>query len=81
MEQVQLKNHDQQEKDGLELGKTGFPGGSVGKNPPANAGDTGLIPGLEKGMATLQYSCLGNPTDKGVWQAAVHGVQNELGTT
>ena len=59
----------------------GFPGGSVGKNPPANAGDTGLIPGLEKGMATLQYSCLGNPTDKGVWQAAVHGVQNELGTT
>ena len=29
MEQVQLKKHDQQEKDGLELGKTGFPGGSV----------------------------------------------------
>ena len=22
-----------------------FPGGSVAKNPPANAGDTGLIPG------------------------------------
>ena len=25
----------------------GFPGGSVVKNPPANAGDTGLIPGSE----------------------------------
>ena len=24
----------------------GFPGGSVVKNPPANAGDTGLIPSL-----------------------------------
>ena len=35
----------------------GFPGGSVGKNPPANAGDAGLIhgsgrPPLEKEMAT-----------------------------
>ena len=33
----------------------GFPGGSVVKNPPANAGDTGLIPGLgrsEKEVAT-----------------------------
>ena len=26
----------------------GFPGGSVVKNPPANAGDSGLIPGLER---------------------------------
>ena len=35
---------------------TGFPGGSVVKNPPANAGDAGSIPGLgrslEKEMAT-----------------------------
>ena len=34
----------------------GIPGGSVVKNPPANAGDSGLIPGsedpVEKGMAT-----------------------------
>ena len=34
----------------------GFPGGSAVKNPPANAGDTGLIPGVgrspEKEMAT-----------------------------
>ena len=46
----------------------GFPGGSAIKNPPANAGDVGLIPGwkdpLEEEMAT-QYSCLGNPIDRG----------------
>ena len=30
---------------------------------------------LEKGMTTLlQYSCLGNPTDRGAWQTTVHGV-------
>ena len=45
---------------------TGFPGGSVVKNPPANAGDMGLIPGpgrsFEEGdESRLQYSCLGNP--------------------
>ena len=49
----------------------GFPSGSVVKNLPTNAGDTGLIigrrsPGEEKGNP-LQYSCLGNPTDRGAW--------------
>ena len=46
-----------------------FPGSSVVKNPPANAGAVGSIP--ESGRApregnsnTLQYSCLGNPTDR-----------------
>ena len=38
------------------MGKRGFPGGSVIKNTPANAGDVALIPGLgrspEKEMAT-----------------------------
>ena len=57
----------------------GFPGGSVIKNPPANAGDMGSIPGLEKSPGEgngnqLQYSCLGNPMDRGAWQATVHGV-------
>ena len=60
----------------------GFPGGSVVKNLPANAGearDVGLIPGLGRssggGNGTpLQYSCLGNPTDRGAWWAIVHGV-------
>ena len=56
------------------------------KNPPANAGDTGLIPGL--GISPgggngnqLQYSYLGNPMDRGAWQATVDGVTKELGTT
>ena len=57
----------------------GFPGGSVVKNLPANAGDMASIPGLgrfpgERNGNPLQYSCLGNPMDREVWQAAVHGV-------
>ena len=52
----------------------GFPGGTVIRNPPANAGDTGLIPGsgssLGEGNANpLQDSYLGNPVDSGAWQA------------
>ena len=48
------------------------------KNPPANAGDTSLVPGSgsspgEGNSNPLQYSCLGNPIDRGVWQATVHG--------
>ena len=48
----------------------GFPGDSVVKNPPANAGDMGSIPGLgrsprEGNGNPLQYSCLGNPMDRG----------------
>ena len=54
----------------------------VVKNPLANAGDTkhvssipgsGRSPGGELGNP-LQYSCLENPTDRGVWQATVHGL-------
>ena len=57
----------------------GFPGGSVVKNPPANAGDVGLIPGSERSLGEgngnpLQYSCLENPMDRGAWQTIVHGV-------
>ena len=57
----------------------GFPGGSAVKNPPANAGDLGSIPGLDispgKGNGTrIQYSCLRNPMDREAWQAIVHGV-------
>ena len=49
----------------------GFPGSSVVKNPPANAGDAGWIPGLERSPGEgngnpPQYSCLENP----------HGQQN-----
>ena len=57
----------------------GFPGGSVVKNLPANAGDLGSTPGLrrspEEGNGNpLQYSCLENPMDRGIWRATAHGV-------
>ena len=57
----------------------GFPGFSVVKNPPANAGDTGSIPGSERPHGeghgnTLQYSCLENSMDKGAWRATANGV-------
>ena len=53
--------------------------GLVVKNPPANAGDVGSIPGLGRSPGEgignpLQYSCLDNSMDKGAWQAIVHGV-------
>ena len=59
----------------------GFPGDTVVKNPPANAEDVrdmGSILGLgrfpgEQGNP-LQYFCLENPMDKGVWWATVHRV-------
>ena len=59
------------------------------KNPPVNAGDVDSIPasgrssGEENGNS-LQYSCLGNPMDRGAWQATVHGghqrVRHDLAT-
>ena len=57
----------------------GFPDGSVVKNPPANGGDPGSIPGWGRSPGEgkgnpLQYSCLGNPMDRGAWQASVPGV-------
>ena len=62
--------------------KWGFPGGLVVKNSPANAGDArdvGSIPGSgrypgEGNGNPLQYSCLGNPMDRGAWWATVHVV-------
>ena len=67
----------------------GFPSFSVVKNLPANGGgsrDSGLIPGSgrypgEGNGDPLQYSCLGNPMDRGAWQAPVHGVAKQLNTT
>ena len=57
----------------------GFPRRSPVKNPPANAGDKGSIPGLGRSPRIengnpFQYSCLENPMDKGVWQVIVHTV-------
>ena len=58
----------------------GFPGGLVVKNPPASAGDAGLIPGEGNGDP-LQYSCLGNSMNRGAWWATVHGVAKQSDTT
>ena len=57
----------------------GFPGGSVVKNPPANAGDMGSIPRSGRSLGEgngnpRQCSCLGNPMDRGAWWATVHRV-------
>ena len=55
-----------------------FPGGSAVKNLPANAGylrfepRVGKIPWRRKWQ--FQHSCLGNPMDRGTWQATFHGV-------
>ena len=65
--------------------QAGFLGGSVVKILLANAGnagdtgDSGSIPGLggSPGVGNgnpRQYSCLGNPMDRGAWWATVHGV-------
>ena len=64
----------------------GFSGGSVLKNLPANVGDAGSIPALGRSSGegngnTLQYSCLGNPMDRGAWWATVHGVAKESDLT
>ena len=47
------------------------------KNPPASAGDSGLIPGSGRSPGEgngnpLQYACLDNPMDRGAWRATVH---------
>ena len=58
-------------------------------NPPVSAGDTGdvgLISGWGRSSGEgngnpLQYSCLGNPMDRGTWQGTVDGFAKELDTT
>ena len=57
----------------------GFPGGSDGKLSACNAGDLGSIPGSGRSPGEgngnpLQYSCLENSMDRGVWWATVHRV-------
>ena len=59
-------------------------GGSVIKNPPANAENAGSVPesGRSPGEGNdnpLQYACLGNPMDRGSWRA--HEVTKESDTT
>ena len=54
-------------------------GDSIGKESTCNARNLGLIPGSgrfpgEGNGYPLQYSCLGNPLDRGAWWATVHEV-------
>ena len=63
------------EKEGIDVFKvqhTDFPGGSVVKNPPADAGDSGWIPGWGRSPGEgkgkpFQSSYLGNPINRGLW--------------
>ena len=53
------------------------------RNPPANAGDMGWIPGLGRSPRegkgnSLQYSFLENPMDRGAWQATIYGVSSDM---
>ena len=64
----------------------GLPSWLSVKNPPASAGDAGLIPGFGRSLGgrngnPLQYSSLENLMDRGAWQATFHGVAKELDTT
>ena len=56
----------------------GFPGGSAGKESACKERDLGSIPELGRSPGgngyPLQYSCLVNSMDRGVWQATDHGV-------
>ena len=74
--------HSMQRGDAFEVedcDPEGFPGGSVVKNLPASVVVVGSIPGLGRSLGRgndnpLQYSCLGNPMDRGAWWAAVYRV-------
>ena len=64
----------------------GFPGGSVVKNPPCQARNTGSFPGLGRSPGEgngnpLKYSCLKNPMDREAWEATAHKVTKESDTT
>ena len=50
------------------------------KESACSAGVSGRLPGEGNGNP-LQYSCLGNPTDRGDWWVTVHGVAKESETT
>ena len=65
--------------NGISIFVKGFPGSSDGNESACNAGDPGSIPGSGRSPGEgygnpLQYSCLVNPMDRGVWWASVRGV-------
>ena len=63
-----------------------FQVGLRGKESACQAGDLDSIPGSGRCPGggngnPLQYSCLGNPVDRGAWRAIVHGVAEESDMT
>ena len=90
-----MNPHQRRHWFGCSSWRSGLPSGVVvkkKKNPPANVGDVrypGSIPGSGRSLGEgngnlLQYSCLGNPMDRGAWWATVHWVtesQTWLSTT
>ena len=61
------------------MANNGLPWWLSGEDPPANAGDVGLIPASGRSPRgghsnPLQYSCLENPMDRGARRVTVHGV-------
>ena len=70
-------------KLGGACGLGGLPWWLSGKESACNAGDVSLIPGSGRSPGEgngnpLQYSCLGNPVDRGAWQAIVHGAAKRV---
>ena len=79
-----LENHEN--PIGMDVYTLDFPGSSPGKESTWNAGDLGSVPGLGRSPGgehgnPLWYLCLGNPMDRGVWWATVHGVTEDLDKT
>ena len=73
-------------RDRTDRYQKGFPWWLSSKESACNAGDVGLIPGSgrfpgERNGNPFQYSCLGNPTDRGPWQTIVYGVTKESDMT
>ena len=59
---------------------------SVVNTLPASTGDAGSVPVLERSLGggngnPLEYSCLGNPMDRGACRATVYGVTKESDMT
>ena len=68
------------------IGKLGLPRWFNGKESACSAGDMGSILGSgrfpgEENSNPLQCSCLGNPTDRGAWQATIHEITKESDMT
>ena len=69
-----------------DISTIGLPRWLSGKESTCQAGDLSSIPesgrSAEEGSDNpLQYSCLGNPMDRGAWRAIVHGVTKESDPT